>query len=477
MNNQVIKILKLILVLTVTISVTACADRRKGRAQPQPAAPGAAPAVPSEPTGTEGTETAEGPSRQEIESVIPPIAAVDTYGGQLLTGYLDGSIPGEDVIVQTFSDSDSVLSTLAEMSMAIQQLKREGKYSQSDKESVTMLEGAMTQFLNAKLVNSKRLENVVEYGTAVALGVLGGRYADEIINTVKTGAQRIGSSGVVTKSRSLLKTGTAKLKAGSDALFRRAAAKEAAATTSEVAENIVRQNMHRILGAELSQTALGIREVASQGVPRVNRLVFQRTGIPGMRINYRPNTKRITVKLTPEAGNVKYFYVYGKSVTAHAKDGKEFAIPAEGIAAVTAARLRGFGDSSVNFISSTGQKIKTGVTNSRAYKYVSENPKVQDALKRTAVGGSIGVLTYLALRPLDTRYLFIDGYVEDLTENGVALEDFLDVQRVEAQAAANILVPMVAPLPTPTPVPEKSLLEKAKSKVHEISEDIKKGFE
>lgn len=455
---------KLFFALAIAGALSACSDDDDG-GSPAPTQSGQ-PVVSSPTQSTDTGETtvlpeaAEEPSVAQVESQLPPISALDTFGGQLLAGYLDKTITDVEVIAQIFDEDDQVMSNLAEMSMAINQLKDEGRYTEQNAEDVRILEGAMTQFLNDRIAAHKKLEDYIEYGTAVGLGVIGGVYSNEVI----AGVKKLGQSSLIQAPKNAIinvyhaaggkaqqigawlsrqgddvrnTTPVSKTVDASRNLYTRTVA-YIATRGNATPKQLVQRHITRLFGSDELAKGFRVTEVPADDLRSVKRMVFYKTGITGLRLHQRKGENYFIAKQLDRKGEWNYFYVQGTGVRAITKNGEELLIPAPTMTAVAAQRMRDYGSRSVNFVSETGRKIKTGVTNSRAYQYISTNPRARRVVEGTAVGAAIGGITLLALRPIDTRYITLDDYVKDLEKEGVHLEEFLDLRRADAQAAAQI---------------------------------------
>lgn len=409
---------------------------------------------PSEPSGP--APSAEIPAEvKEVESQLPKATPLDTLGGQLLQAYLQDRIPGEQVVAETFADSDQVMSTLAEMSMAIHELKEHNQYSQKDQEKVLVLEGALTQFLNERAKSDEQLAAAVEYGTALSLGILGGVYSDKIIEA----AQRFANTSVVQVPVSAVKSVYDSLKGSPEKISAWLSTKSAKAVESEPVtkvvdrssnlyrrsvgyynvrgvtdtEQVVFRNVARVLNSPELAKGYQVVRVPSGDLQSVSHYAYDKTGIPGFKLHQTAGEPVLTARLIGRNGAYEYFRIQGRAIRTLSKDGTEMVIPAGGMIGLLKERLQNWGRSSVQWASKTGQGLKNGVVGSAPYRYVAENPRMQKIVQGTAVGAPIGIMTLLALRPIDPHYITLDQYVGDLRSDGMNLDDFLQNQERRAE--------------------------------------------
>lgn len=394
----------------------------------------------------------------KLEQDLPEVSPLDTFGGQLITGYLRNEMTGEQVIAQTFDNNDLIMSNLAEMSVALRALGQQGSYSQNDQEKVLVLEGAMTQYMNEKLASERDFARTLEYGTAVALGLVGGYYSNEIINAL----QKVGASAAVQKPLQGMASGFQWVKDGvrstsnwvaarwpfggssgirgtqapdgtvarkSQDLYRRTVGFINSPSNAADRASAVYQNIYRVINSPQLAKGYKVAPVADDELAAVKRLTYYPTGIPGFRINQVRGNDYLTAQLVTRGGELEFFKVTGNGIKAVTKNGEEMVVPPEQMASLISSRLRGWGERTSSVIAATGTKVKDGVTTSRPYQYVTTDPFARRMAQGAAVGVPISVLTLLALRPIDGEYLTVDEYLRDLESEGIHLNRFIDERR------------------------------------------------
>src|SRR5690606_34322408 len=156
-------------------------------------------------------------------------------------------------------------------------------------------------------------------------------------------------------------------------------------------------------------------------------------------------------------GEKHYRQIFGRRVIAKAESGEPLEIPAAHVAAVTAARMKSGFNKAFGWIADGGRYIKTTL--------LKLPPEIRDVAKKAAVAIPTGLLTYYIIRPVNFRHFFIEDYVENLEQNGVSLEDFFDLQKLQAQAAARL------------PIPQDSVLETIEDRAERAGEGARDVIE
>jgi hypothetical protein len=404
------------------------------------------------------------------------VSPLDTFGGQLLQSYLSGDITGEQAIAQIFETKDLIMSNLAEMSLAVRTLQEQGKYSARDQEKVLVLEGAATQYLNEKIRNNEIVSASLEYGTAVALGVVGGVYSGQIIDALK----RLGSSAIVQSPlrgiqyvyeraagspaaigawlrnrwsgkavQEVADTSAGALEGGtpsglapaevetisqSNNLYRRAVGFVGAPADAAARERMVFNHIYRVINSPQLAKGYSVARITdkSSKFAEAEKLEFVKTGIPGFRIHHDPESDYFIAQLITRGGVPEYYRVTGQGIRAVTTGGESIDIPAKGMVGLASDRLQQWGANTAALTKSAAAKSKEYVSETRPYQYMTSDPFGQRLVQGAAVGVPIAATTLLAIHPLNTRYLTLDDYVRELEADGVKVDQFIDTQREKA---------------------------------------------
>lgn len=393
-----------------------------------------------------------------LEKSLPETSALDTVGGQLLMGYLDGRIPGEQVVTQTFDQDDFVVSNLAEMSLAIHRLRDTGAYNPQTQEKVLVLEGAMTQYMNERIQSREQLAKALEYGTAIGVGLVGGLYSEQILSglhrafqsrLVQAPVEYIGAVGrkiaeIPSRFGNWRRGGEATGERGpigrmvdrSADLARKATAYAGTRGGAEEGEQTVFRNIMRVINHPDLSRGYRVSKLSGSEEDVARRLVFQSTGVPGFRVNQHTGTDYLTARQLGADGEYYYYIVRGLGIKTATRNGTEIIIPPETGIRYLRHRLAMFASRTVELVTDTGQRIKTSISSSRAYQAAANNPRIQQAARGTMVGAPLAGLTLLALRPIDFNYLTLEDYVRDLQREGINIDEFIELRDAAADRAA-----------------------------------------
>lgn len=415
---------------------------------------------PQTPLPPPSSGSSQPPARDPLEAAVPSVSPLDTFGGQLITAYLGGEVSGEQVIAQVFDNDDLVMSNLAEMSVAVRKMRDENRYSPTDQEKVLVLEGAMTQYLNEKLEADKTFATALEYGTAVALGVVGGIYANEIIQAL----QKIGRAPLVQTSWSGVRsvyesvkgspaaiadwisrrgaqatTGTRRRTTDtvskSTELYRRTVGFINTPSTAEERRMTVFNYIYRVINSPQLAKGYSVAPMTSaEDLASVRRMKFVSTGIPGFRINQSPNRDYLVGQLVSRGGEMEYYKIYGVGIRTLTQKGEDVVIPPQVMTNTISERLQQWGRNTKDVLTRAGAATKETVQDSRPYKYVTTDPFARQVARGVAVGAPITAISLLALRPIDTSYITISDYVRDLEKDGINIDRFVETQRAKASA-------------------------------------------
>jgi hypothetical protein len=399
-------------------------------------------------------QTKPDPEVQQLEASLPQPRALDTFGGQLIQAYLGGELTSEQVMQHVFDDDNLVMSNLAEMSMGVHALRDEGKYSSTDRQKVLVLEGAMTQFINEKSARGEMMATALEYGTAAALGVVGGVYSNEIIHALKRlwasapiqgamqSAQKVYTQaaavprGWVESVRNRFSSSSAnaaeQVTNKSGELYRRAVGFMTTPADPDARTMKVFNNIYRVINSPHLAKGYRVNPVTADEIASVQGLEFSRTGIPGFRINHEPGREFLVAEMVARGGEREYYRVVGAAIKQIAKDGEEIVVPPAVMTGMIASRLKQWGDNTTALFSQTGNRVVNGVKESRPYKYATVNPTGQRIVQGAAVGVPVSALTLLALTPVETTNITLDDYVKDLETEGINVDRFIEVQRKKA---------------------------------------------
>lgn len=405
------------------------------------------------------------PSRDvaRLDQSLPEVSALDTFGGLLLTSYLKGEITGEQAISQVFDHDELVMSNLAEMSVAVRELRTRNEYSTQDQEKVLVLEGAMTQYLNEKLRNDQQLATALEYGTAAALGLVGGIYSTEIIRAlqrltsapaVQGGLRNIysvyesakGSPAAISAwlSRHWPSTGTATAASTKGAasateatvqksseLYRRTVGFVNAPADHGERERTVFNYIYRVINSPDLVKGYRVTSLTANQTEEVSKLNYFATGIPGFRINQVEGRDYLIAQLVTRSGDFEYYRITGLGIKAVTRGGDEMVVPPEAMTGLISHRMRSWGQRTSDILGSAARRTRDTITQSRPYQYVSSDPFARRLAEGAAVGIPISALTLLTLKPVDLTYLTLDDYVRDLNADGINVDRFIDVQKAK----------------------------------------------
>lgn len=405
------------------------------------------------------------PSRDvaRLDQSLPEVSALDTFGGLLLTSYLKGEITGEQAITQVFDNDELVMSNLAEMSVAVRELRSQNQYSTQDQEKVLVLEGAMTQYLNEKLRNDQQLATALEYGTAAALGLVGGIYSTEIIHALQrlTSAPAVqgglrnlysvyesakGSPAAISAwlRRHWPSTGAATAASTkgsasateatvqkSSELYRRTVGFVNAPADHGERERTVFNYIYRVINSPDLVKGYRVTSLTANQAQDVAKLNYFATGIPGFRLNQVEGRDYLIAQLVTRSGDFEYYRITGLGIKAVTRGGDEMVVPPEAMTGLISHRMRSWGQRTSEILGSAARKTRDTITQSRPYQYVSSDPFARRIAEGAAVGIPISALTLLALRPVDLTYLTLDDYVRDLNADGINVDRFIDVQKAK----------------------------------------------
>jgi hypothetical protein len=390
---------------------------------------------------------------------LPEVTPLDTFGGQLLASYLNGEISGEQVISQVFGNKALAISNLAEMSAAVWTLRQSHQYNEQDQAKVLVLEGAMTRFLNEELRSSQTISAALEYGTAITLGAVGGYYSEEILralarfgntpivqlpwNGVKSSARYVGlKTRPVTNwfrnrwsgSAPVTTASAEETSSRSSDMFRRTIGFMNSPASAEDRQLTVFHNIYRVLNSPQLAKGYRVDPVANNLMDFAKRQDYFRTGIPGFQISQPPGKDYLLAQLVSRGGEYEYYRVTGVAIKAVTKEGKETVVPPEALTGTIYSRLRSWGDRTADSLSTYASRGYNGVKNSKPVRYMTTDPMGRRIGQGVLVGAPISAMTLLALRPIDTSYVTLDGYLRELQSEGlqVDLNHFTDSQRQKA---------------------------------------------
>lgn len=423
---------KIILIFTL-LSLGACGGSSTGgKPQSQPAAQPQQQQTAPEKDREAPATSAPAPATEEkstaptVESLMPQVAPLDTYGGELLKSYLADAKSAEDTLVLLLKDDDSVRSTLAEMSMSIQQLKAEGRYGAAEQEKIHSLEASLQQFLNNEKVRRDNISRYIDYTAAVGVGVMGGVFADRILANFSRNLPKVIPSSVREKL--------------SRFSFRKKADVTAKGTSSGVAlrlsseiltgEEIVKKSMTEAIGSKaLVEGGYSTKLLSGVEVTNAKKLIFEQTPFKDFDIAYKEGAEYFVARATPQGGNPEFYRISGDQALLAAKEGKFVTVTPAATTNFLVNKIRDFGRRTVAFVTSNGNKIVTAVSNPRAAKWA----------KGTAFGAVTGGLTLLVLRDIDANWVSLPDYIQNLAEQGVDVENFLQTELRQSQADSNTL--------------------------------------
>lgn len=479
--NKTFKILKLLLVLTITVTVSACADRKKNNAA-APQAPKVVPAPepgpapePEDDSDLEDTVTLD---KEETESFLNGASPEDSKGGQILSGYL----AGEDinVVLDELFDAKPIEGRLTDISYAIDQMRADGNYTPEVRDRVGRLQDHIRDYAREESSDWERNENIFDAVAAIAIGGFFLKQSEPwVINPIKNGlkkysdsrAAKVAAAKVADKAARRSKaeaTAAAKSAAAKRAAERAAtrATAQAAIASKKAALNVVRYNLNAIMGSKFTAKALGIKPITAQGLGRTR---FVNSNIPGFATFYKKGTNKVLVEVSQSIPGAKgvvkhYFSVTGKRAILYAKDGKPLVYSGKEVAAKAAAKMqRGFAGT-LTMIDKNGNIIPTTIFNTKN-------------LQKAGVFAATGGLTYYLIRMWDPRYYFMEEYVENIADNGVNLEEYFDLRKLELLGGSDGVRPVlpapVSSVESPDADDDSTFTDKAR----EVGADVKDAGE
>jgi len=475
---------KLVISIAVASVLSACSSRShhsgaKPAVAPKPTESAASPTASAEPGPQLPAE--ESKAVAQIETKLPAVTADQTEGGRLFLGYVQGTVAGQDVVRKVFSDDDEVMNTLGDISLAIEQQKNADGYDASSSsaramdDKIRVLNVALTEYFNDRREFYKNVENGSEILTSVAVGTIGGIFSDRVISWLGSlRASNIYSAskdGVSSAMRSLggrarnvanwlrgKKAAEIEGDAVANTISRGhrlylASVKAYGLSPTVATSEIVTAHLERALGKDLTR-GVKVGLVPESEVANLEKQIFNKTGRKGFFFRRDPNSEVVTVKQMAQNGKYEYYQLTGDGVFTSALDNQMTHVSTQEMAALIAENFsaKSWAKRNLVFITDQGKKIETSVsvpavvtadagadaTAAATASALGTSPtrtRLARAGSFAAVAVPLGTATYIGLRQIDTRYLFLDDYVRNLEKiekkdgNSIDVEKFNDRRR------------------------------------------------
>jgi len=476
---------KLLISIAVASVLGACSSRdhhsgAKPAVAPKQTEPAASPTASTEPGPQLPAE--ESKAVAQLETKLPAITPDQTDGGRLLLGYVQGTVAGQDVVRKVFSDDDEVMNTLGDISLAIEQAKNADGYDSSSSnakamdDKIRVLNVALTEYFNDRREFYKDVENGSEILASVAVGTVGGIFSEKVISWLGslrgTNIYSASKDGVSSMMRSLggksrnvanwlrgKKAAEIEGDAVANTIARghrlylasvRAYGLNPTATTAE----IVTSHLERALRSKDLARGVKVGLVPESEVATLEKQIFNKSGRKGFFFRREPNSSVVTVKQMGANGKYDYYSITGDGVFTSAIDNQMTHVSAQEMADLIATNFsaKNWSRQSLTFITDEGKKIETGVTVPAVVSTdagANASAAATDAVLGTsparsrgarvgrfaAVAVPLGTATYIGLRQIDTRYIFLDDYVRNLEKiekkdgNQIDVEKFNDRRR------------------------------------------------
>jgi hypothetical protein len=183
--------------------------------------------------------------------------------------------------------------------------------------------------------------------------------------------------------------------------------------TSE--ELIVRDVSYALSSPDLAK-GFEVVAVPESELDTVKFLQYSKTGRAGFQVNQAPGNTYFTARTLAPLKGWDYFYVRGRAIEVMTDDGRKVVIPGGTVVNLASARLKSFNSADMFAMSDSSNRL----------------------IKRTAIGGTAGLLTLWGMSTVDTKYLTVNEYVSTLAKSGINLYDFPDQLRSNWEEHANV---------------------------------------
>jgi hypothetical protein len=236
---------------------------------------------------------------------------------------------------------------------------------------------------------------------------------------------------------------------------------------------IVTAHLERALSSPGLAKGVKVGLVPESEVATLEKQIFNKTGRKGFFFRRDPNSSVVTVKQMAQNGKYEYYTLTGDGVFTSAIDNQMTHVSTQEMAALIAENFsaKNWAKRSLVFITDEGKKIETAVSvpavvtadaaaagtgdaSAAATSAVLESPTARSRAARAgrfaAVAVPLGTATYIGLRQIDTRYIFLDDYVRNLEKiekkdgNQIDVDKFNDRRRELEEDRAKTNAPAAA---------------------------------